>query len=659
MKKYKNSAFLAEAFFLAMFFFAVEMIVRVVERFTILDWSTLRIFCSSFVLALFCEFFLALVKKKQTRSILQGFFLFLVTIYSFVQVGFRNFLGMYISVGTGGQMSAVASYIKSFLLSFSPEFYLIFIPFIVFIIYLFLEKKGEKIGKYSLSAWGVGALTTILFSAFFLGTIMLPFMQNPLQLVSNKVLFLEPTNSSIAVNQYGTTMYGLLDIRYLLFPTHYSTEIPVKEPEEEMDDTLWINIINEEKNPTLNVLNKYFQGRTIHKNNEYTGYFEGKNLIVIMMESVNNVVLNKEYFPNFNKMLSNGWYFENNYSPRNACATGDNEFSGMTSLYPLNTSCTVNVTPTNTYFTSIFNKFNQKGYTTSSYHDLDSTYYQRDIFHKKMGSMEYYDGTRLKMNFDSSNYFEWPSDVEFIEKAFPYLSKDTPFMAWMTTVTAHQPYENSSIYGDLYFDLFEDTDYTDTLKRYLSKTKVTDDALGVLLEKLEEKDILKDTVIVLYGDHYPYGLSDEDVQDSVEYDIKDFYEIERTPFLIYNSELEPKVFEEKTFYMNILPTIANLFHLDADSRFYMGEDLMSEEFSSRVVFADGSWEDDIARYNALDSTITYFEEEKTYSIEEIQKINNDIYQKKAMSKLAIEENYFEYLETKLKEKQEEGKKEND
>ena len=44
------------------------------------------------------------------------------------------------------------------------------------------------------------------------------------------------------------------------------------------------------------------------------------------------------------------------------------------------------------------------------------------------------------------------------------------------------------------------------MKRYLSKIKVTDDGLGVLLKGLEEKGILENTVIVMYGDHYPYGL---------------------------------------------------------------------------------------------------------------------------------------------------------
>ena len=118
----------------------------------------------------------------------------------------------------------------------------------------------------------------------------------------------------------------------------------------------------EEKNSTLKALDQYFLSRSISQTNDYTGYFEGKNLIVIMMESVNNIILHEEYYPSFSKILEHAWYWENNYSPRNACATGDNEFSGMTSIYALNTACTANVYQTNEYFTSIFNRFKNSGY---------------------------------------------------------------------------------------------------------------------------------------------------------------------------------------------------------------------------------------------------------------------------------------------------------
>ncbi len=663
MKKFKENIFLTEIIFNTLFLFGIEVIFRSVLNLPFFDYATLRIFLSSLFLGIVIEWFLFFIKKKRVREILWGIILLVASCYAWAQAGFRNFLGIFISVGTSSQFGAVTSYVKEFLMSYHWEYYFIFIPFLLYIYYFFISKKANQkmTNSYSLKAKISGIISLILIGACYVSTLFLSWMQNPLQLVENKKLFLSPLNSSVAVSQFGTSLFALLDIRQSIFPIHVLEEFEdtkEQETKRSFDDTNWKKLISLETDPYRNSLNRYFINRPITDINEYTGYFENKNVIVIMMESISNIITMEEYFPNFHKLLEHGWYFENNYSPRNACATGDNEFSGMTSLYPLNTSCTVNVYPENSYFTSIFRQFRQKGYTTSSYHDLDSTYYARDIFHQAMGSEEYYDGNRLNISFDSTNYLEWPSDVELMEKATSIFTQKKPFMAWITTVTAHQPYDDSSVNGDKYISLFENTEYSMTLKRYLSKAKVTDDALGTLLNSLEQHNALKDTVIVLYGDHYPYGLSDEDVQMVSPFDINEFYEIEQTPFLIYQSDLEPKVFTNKTFYMNILPTLANLFNLDYDPRFYLGEDLFSSSFSGRVVFADGSWEDDVARYNAVDSSITYFSD-KTYTNQEIQKINMEIYQKKEMSKLAITNNYFDYLETSLKEMEEEKQEEKD
>lgn len=655
MKKFLYKEFLLESIITTCFLFGIEIIFRVVEGFMIIDWATWRIFLSSFFLSFLVTFFLFFFKKMQTRRRGIAIFLFIATIYTWIQAGFNSFLGVYVSFGTSSQIGAVTSYIKEFLVSYKPEYYLIFVPFVLYIWYMILRNKQKEekrnVGVYPRQ---LHALLLIIAAGLYMGTLYIPFMQNPIQMALNKHLFFSPTNSSVAINQFGTSVFGLLDIKQQFFPVYIIDDFYQKPEVSEddtrvIDDTLFMEVTNEEKDPTLKTLDQYFLSRKITQPNDYTGYFKDKNVIVIMMESVNNIILHEEYYPNFQRILEHAWYWENNYSPRNACATGDNEFSGMTSLYALNTSCTANVYQTNDYFTSIFNRFKKKGYTATSYHNFDATYYARDVFHYHMGSMAYYDADSLGISI-TNNYLEWPSDVELIEKASAIFTQDEPFMAWITTVTPHQPYDNDSFYSDKYMSLFADTDYSMQLKRYMAKLKVTDDALGVLLDTLEEKGVLKDTVIVLYGDHYPYGLADQDVQSAVSYDVADFYEIERTPFVIYNSELEPQVFSEKTSYMNLLPTIANLFDLDYDPRFYLGEDLFDEDYSGRVVFADSSWEDEVARYDARSGLVTYLGEEK-YTTSELQQINYDINQKKQMSKLAISTNYFADLKEKIEAKE--------
>ena len=629
------------------FLFATELFMRLLLGFPLGDFATLRIFFASFfygeILFLLSLFF----KNPQKRYVFTATLLFLASLYNWLQFGFHNYLGMFVSLNTASQAVAVTDYIQSFLRSFPFKSYIIFAPFLIYILSFFKQPlflKGETTPRL-LASLGVLFLSIFLWS----GTIFLPFMQNSLQLVSNKELLLNPSNSSIAVNQFGGLTYLLLDIKGLFFP--HQTVVEDVTLEEKEDDSLWLEVNNEEKNPTYKKLNSYFLKQEQATKNAYTGYFKGKNVIVVMLESVNYAIDNAKYFPNFTRMLKNSWYWENNYSPRGACPTADNEFSGITSLFSIPTTCTANTYIENTYFPSIFNRFKESGYKVTSFHDFDDTYYSRSIYHPHLGSEHYYNVNELNIAYINDG-IHWPNDSLMMGQVVSLAKDDSkPFMSFVTTVSAHMAYAYDSGEGDKYMSLFEDLGYDEELTRYLSKLKITDDSLGVLLDSLQNEGILDDTVIVMYGDHYPYGLSKENVSKVVSYDVNYYNDIEKTPFVIYNSKLEAKVFNQKTSYINILPTLANLFALDYDARFYVGQDLFSENYENRVIFTDSSWMDDKAFYNALNGTITYLTDEK-YTTEEIQKINQAIYNKKEMSRLAITSNYFDYLEKALQERKE-------
>ena len=73
-------------------------------------------------------------------------------------------------------------------------------------------------------------------------------------------------------------------------------------------------------------------------------------------------------------MVSEGWYWENNYSPRNSCATMNNEFSGMTSLYSIYNTCTASKYKSNTYYESVFNIYKKHNYITFAQLPLGQIY---------------------------------------------------------------------------------------------------------------------------------------------------------------------------------------------------------------------------------------------------------------------------------------------
>lgn len=664
MKKLLNNNLIKNFLIILVFTFLLEITFRIICGAQVIDVSLIRIFLGLTFVSLIISFILSWTNKTCSKVLIIIIGL-VFTIYAFLQLGFNNFIGVYMSFNTSSQLGAVTSYVKEFLLSFLGKFYFIFIPFVLLILYyIFLDKYTERkfSKKFMLKSRikyepGIRTISTVL-ALFAIGfvyneTLTSKFMQNELQTVSNEELFQYPSVPSLAINEFGIIGFGFLDIKSLYVdpPDTYifdATDDNISyDTNRTFDDTLWEKLISEESNTILNNINNYLINNTITDYNEYTGLFEGKNLIVIMMESVNEIFINPELYPNFYKMYSEGISFSNNYSPRNSCATGNNEFSAMTGLYSIQNNCTANVYRDNTYSTSIFNLFNNAGYRTSSMHDYTEAYYYRGTIHTNMGSGAYYGVQDLGIPY-YNEYKNWASDEDFMNVAMDITlgeESDEPFMLWLTTVSSHQPYNQSSVEGDKYLSLTENTDYPMDLRRYMSKLKTLDNALGILLEKLASAGELDDTVIVMFGDHYPYGLKDTTINQVLDYDLDD-YERERTPLVIYNSEITAEVVDKYTSYVNLTPTIANLFGLDYDPRLYMGSDVFADDYSDLVVFADGSWKNDEVYYNAATSEVTYYTDE-VMSIEEIRNINQVITAKMQMSSLIIQNNYYEYLSNAL------------
>lgn len=664
MKKLLNNNLIKNFLIILVFTFLLEITFRLISGSQVFDVSLIRIILGLSFISLILSFILSWTNKTCSKVIIILVGL-VFTIYSFLQLGFNNFIGVYMSFNTSSQLGAVTSYIKEFLLSFLGKFYFIFIPFILLVLYyIFLDKFTERKfnKKFVLKSHikyepGIRIISTVLvlfvIGLVYNGTLTAKFMQNELQTVNNEELFQYPSVPSLVINEFGVIGFGLLDIKSLYVdpPDSYvfdatDDNISFEDTNRTFDDTLWEKLIEEETDKSLNNINNYLINNTITDYNDHTGMFEGKNLIVIMMESVNEIFINPDLYPNFYKMYSEGISFNNNYSPRNSCATGNNEFSAMTGLYSIQNNCTANIYRDNTYSTAIFNLFNNAGYKTSSMHDYTEYYYYRNTIHANMGSGRYYGVQDLGIPY-FNEYKNWASDEDFMDVAMDITLSDTtePFMLWLTTVSSHQPYNQSSVEGDKYLSITEGTDYPDDLRRYMSKLKTLDNALGILLDRLETAGILDDTVIVLFGDHYPYGLKDTTINQVLDYDLND-YEREKTPLVIYNSEIEPEVVDKYTSYVNLTPTIANLFGINYDPRLYMGSDVFDENYWNLVAFADGSWKNDLVYYNAATSEVKYYTDELV-SYEEIRRINGIITAKMQMSSAIIQNNYYEYLSESL------------
>ena len=694
MKVFYNNVF-KNYFLLTLSLFIGEIVFRIVLKLPVLDWALLRIFVGiniiSLLLSAIFSFFGRIISNVLTFIVALA-----SAVYGIAQAGFYSYLGVYMSFGTVSQAGAVKDYIMDYLQSFKWTYWLIGAPVIFLLLfYIFADhrikvlqrnddidfsdkfnseerkKQNDAIRKKKRRSMVINSkVNAVIIAAALCGVyyyfLTAKFMQNDIQLKTTKELFNNPDIPNIAVSVFGYNGYVLLDAKGLVVKpveaevgeefadTYVKEEQVLSDYSRYIDDSLWEEVIKNESNKNYKKLSNYFISQEITDKNDFTGIFKDKNLIVIMMESTTNIVLDEKYFPNMHKLYTEGWSWENSYSPRNSCSTGNNEMSGMVSLYTINNSCTANIYKNNVYPEALLNLFVNAGYTTSSYHNYTEQYYYRKTYHPNMGSQHFYGVQELGIQY-SNVYQEWPSDVELIDKVLEITEKQDKFAAWITTVSAHQPYTQSSTLGDKHLDLFKDTGYNTSLKRYMSKLYEFDLAIGELLDGLKKQGKLDDTVIVLYADHYPYGLTTSTLNTYFDYDVTKQLEVDRTPFIIYNSTITPQIYKEYTSYMNITPTVANLFDLQYDPRLYAGKDLLSKTYDGRVYFADGSWKDKKAFYSASTGKITYVDVNDTYSADEIKKINTTIKNRISMSNLAIKTNYFNYLfeaEEKLRIKQE-------
>ena len=654
--------------------FSGELIFRVISDLPLFELNVVRILFGNIILAAAFAFFTSLPKYKIGKYL--SFVVGLITsIYSWAQLGFNNFLGVYISLQNASQGAAVKDYVKDFFASFKPEYYFVFIPLFLYLFFIiafsrrFNNLKNIKFKNnllFSLLIISIGC------NVFYLSITNKNF-ENKFSTTTNKDLFLHVSNQAQSIGSFGTSVFGILDVRTYLFGSAVEVEEDmefvndivdedkeINENSRYINDSAWNELISNTTNATYNKLNNYFINQPITDKNEYSGVLKGKNVIFILMESVNDIFEEyPEYYPNFNKMVTEGWNYKNNYSPRNACATLNNEFSGMTSLYSIHSLCTAKKYRNNAYPESVFGVFNDAGYTTFSSHNYTEAYYPRKSIHTSMGSGEYYGVQKLGIPY-SNEYVNWSNDDDFMEAILKIIDKktednDKPFMAWLTTVSAHQPYSVNSIQGDKYFNMTNKTNLPYDVRRFMSKMKILDNGLGLLLQGLEERGILEDTVIVMYGDHYPYGISKDHLKKALSYNPSTDMNAEQVPLVIYNPTLEPREIEDYTYYVNILPTIFNMMGVEYDPRLYMGTDMNSDDFESMVVFADGSWKNEYVYFNASNNKVKTYKE--GYTDEDIQRINNIIHSKNKISELAISTNYFSYLNknlNKIKDKMKES-----
>ena len=669
-----TNKYIVSSILLTISIFIIEMYLRFLTEASFKDFGVVRIFISSLIISMGISWILHFFKRIIVR-VINAILIAAVGIYAFVELILYNLIGFYMGIGNAEQGTKVGEFIDSTIKTMNIKHAsLLIVTIVLVVLYIFTDiyvsKKAYKPRKRSfkkaLLINIIPLLVIGLLCTFYYHTVRSKTFQSELQATSNYSLWLYPENSNLTVNNYGVVMYIFLDIKNQItgIDSEYIMNLEMQEIKEEkkeeepitdysriIDDSAWDELIANTSNGTYNSINNYLKNRTITPKNDYTGMFKGKNLIIILMESVNEIAIyNEEYFPTLYKMYHEGISFKNNYSPRNNCSTGNNEMTVLTSLWTINNTCTANAYLKNKYYQASFNVFAREGYKTAAFHDYTQKFYLRGTTLPNMGAGAYYGVEKLGIPY-STSYTE-ADDKDMFKAAKQYYMSDAPFMVYFASVTPHQSYVASQTCSDRYFDKYRKLGYSEYLSRYLSKMQVFDEAMKELLDELEAAGELDNTVIAMFGDHYPYGLNDNDINDfftknnagyTINRNSTTNKNVDKTPMLIYNAAMEnPIEVTDYTTIIDLLPTLLNLFDMDYDPRLYLGTDALSETHVSRAYFSDKSWVDENGFYYAPTNKMTYTGD-KQYDATTIASINKEVSNRQNMSATAIQNNYFKYL----------------
>lgn len=351
-----------------------------------------------------------------------------------------------------------------------------------------------------------------------------------------------------------------------------------------------------------------------HETNEMTGIFEGKNLIYITAESFTDLAIDEKHTPTLYKMSKEGLSFTNFYTPVWGVSTLDGEYVNCTGLIPKAGVWSMTEASDNCLPFTLGHQFGELGYETKAYHNHRIDYYHRDKSHPNLGYD--FDGQGGSYDFGDS----WPeSDLEMINKTTPdFLTPDdngeiAPFHVYYLTVSGHLEY-NFKIQdmAAKHEKETEDLNLSQGPRAYVAANMELDLAMELLLKRLEEAEVLDNTVIVLAGDHYPYALSNKEISELRGHKISEPYEKFRSTAIVWTPGMEPMTIEKTASNLDLLPTVSNLFGLDYDSRLLMGTDIFSDR-PGLVVFEDKDWISDRGTRQELvsseaESDIKYVEE---------------------------------------------------
>lgn len=321
---------------------------------------------------------------------------------------------------------------------------------------------------------------------------------------------------------------------------------------------------------------------------------EGKNIVYIAMESVQQFVINREVqgeeiTPFLNNLIEESYYFDNFYHQAALGKTSDHEFLLDNSLYPLPNSAA--------FFTHAQNEFyglpeilnNEKDYQSYVFHANNASFWNRNVMYETLGYEEYFDIESYE--FTKEDEIGWGlNDKMFFDQSVDLLKElDDPYYAKFITLTNHFPFDIPESEANL--PLYESDSVT--LNQYFQTVRYTDEALEEFFATMKEEGLYEDTIFIIGGDHY--GVPSYHNEELGEYLGKEItpYEdakLQRVPFIIHiPGHDDSRTISTLAGQIDYKPTILKMLGIELDEDIRFGSNLFDqpEDRKDFIAFRDG------------------------------------------------------------------------
>ena len=357
----------------------------------------------------------------------------------------------------------------------------------------------------------------------------------------------------------------------------------------------------------LKPVEEYIQQHYAKPNPEYFGMAKGRNIIYIHLESFQQFLIDyklkvddKEYevTPFLNSLYHSKetFAFSNVFNQVKAGKTSDAETMIETGLFGLNQgSFMVNYGGTNTQQAAPF-ILSKNGYNSSAvFHGNAGSFWNRNTAYKQWGYNYFFDASYFTKQ-NSSNSFQYGlNDKYMLKDSIKYLERlQQPFYTKFITVSNHYPYTTSLSGDDLGFPLAKTQD--ETINGYFATANYLDSSIKAFFDYLKESGLYKNSIIVLYGDHYGISNSRNPAlapllgKNSETWSSYDNAMLQRVPYMVVIPGMDKGgIIDTYGGEIDMLPTLEHLLGIESNKFLQVGQDMLSPEHDQIVAFRSANY----------------------------------------------------------------------